>query len=109
MAITHRPDLRAYRLGLDRAQLDRLKALIEPLNQITVYRLPDGLALPGRTETGRGCARPPGVGSLVTLPMVVLNQGALQRAAINVEQTRTELANIEHKVILGGPPSAVGL
>ena len=52
IALARRPDLRAYRLGLYRAQLDWLKALVEPLNQITLCRWPDRLDLAGMRQQG---------------------------------------------------------
>ncbi len=94
----HRPDLRAHRLGLQRAQLDWLKALLEPLSQVTWRPWPNG-----GDETK---PRPPGIapsGSrtmVVTLPTAVRNRGALKRAAINIGQTRTELAHVEREVVL---------
>lgn len=37
---------------------------------------------------------------VVTLPTAVRNRGALKRAAINIGQTRTELAHVEREVVL---------
>ncbi|MFI5459394.1 MAG: TolC family protein [Isosphaerales bacterium] len=98
IALTHRPDLRAYRLGLHRAQLDWLKALVEPFNQITVRPLPDRMELVGMRQPGNAPAR--SLSMLVSLPTAIRNRGALDRATINVGQTRTELAQIERNVIL---------
>jgi outer membrane protein, heavy metal efflux system len=98
IALTHRPDLCAYRLGLHRAQLEWLKALVEPLNQITVCPLPDRLELVGVRQQEIAPAR--SLSMLVSLPTTIRNRGALDRATINVGQTRTELAGIERKVIL---------
>jgi cobalt-zinc-cadmium efflux system outer membrane protein len=97
-ALTHRPDLRAYQLGIHRAQLDWLKALIEPLTQITTYRLPDGVELAPKGQAAKAPAARSM--SLVTLPMPVFNRGKLKRSAINVDQTRTELTQLERKVRL---------
>ena len=97
-ALGHRPDLRAHRLGLQRAQLDWLKALIEPLSQITVRPWPGRLDWAGPRPAGNAPA-----GSLsvvVTLPTTIRNRGLLRRAAINVAQTRTELVKVERQVIL---------
>jgi cobalt-zinc-cadmium efflux system outer membrane protein len=97
-ALTHRADVRAYRLGLQRAQLEWLKALIEPLNQITMRAGPSDLGLLRPRQDGNAP-----VGSLeavITLPTTVRNRGILKRATINVQQTRTELANVECQVVL---------
>ena len=98
IALTHRPDLRAYRLGLHRAQLDWLKALVEPQSQITVCPLPDRLELVGMRQPVNTPAR--SLSMLVSLPTTIRNRAALDRATINVGQTRTELANVERTVIL---------
>jgi cobalt-zinc-cadmium efflux system outer membrane protein len=97
-ALMHRPDVRSYRLGLQRAQLDWLKALLEPLSQIRMRVWPDhGIwagARPGQHAPADQMS------AIVTLPASVRNCGMLRRAAINVGQTRTELAKVERLVIL---------
>jgi cobalt-zinc-cadmium efflux system outer membrane protein len=97
-ALMHRPDVRSYRLGLQRAQLDWLKALLEPLSQIRMRVWPDhqiwAEARPGQHAPADHMS------VLVTLPAGVRNRGMLKRAAINVGQTRTELAKVERQVIL---------
>jgi cobalt-zinc-cadmium efflux system outer membrane protein len=95
-AMIHRPDLRAHRMGLVRAQLDWLKALVEPLDQITLQPWPDGPdAIPPGQERSAAAWGP---SALVTLPTFVRNRGMLRRAMINVQQTRTELARVERQV-----------
>jgi len=98
IALTHRPDLRAYRLGLHRAQLDWLQALVNPQNQLSVCSLPDRLDLVGMKRQRNTPAWSLCV--LVGLPATIRKRGALDRATINVGQTRTELADVERKVIL---------
>jgi cobalt-zinc-cadmium efflux system outer membrane protein len=98
IALSRRPDVRAFRLGLYSAQVGWLKALVEPLSQITVRSGQEGANLAGPKQGGNAAAS--NLWAIITLPTTVRNQGALQRAAINVTQTRTELTNIEHKVIL---------
>jgi outer membrane protein, heavy metal efflux system len=94
----HRPDLRAYRLGLERAQLEWLKALVEPLNQIKVHPWPEPPdSLRARQPRNEQIWR---VTAIVTLPTTIRNRGVLKRAAINVAQTRTELAKVERGVVL---------
>jgi cobalt-zinc-cadmium efflux system outer membrane protein len=95
-AVIHRPDLRAHRLGLLRALLDWLKALIEPLDQIRLDLWPDrpDLVRPGHD----GNAAPRGISAVVTLPTAVRNRAMLKRATINVRQTKTELARVERQV-----------
>jgi outer membrane protein, heavy metal efflux system len=94
----HRPDLRAYRLGLQRAQLDWFKILLEPLNQIKVHPWPEPPeSLRARQPRNEQVWR---VTAFVTLPTTVRNRGVLKRATINVAQTRTELAKVERGVVL---------
>ena len=80
----HRPDLRAYRLGLHRAQLEWFKALIEPLNQLNVYPWPERLdsMRPGQARSGPRW----GVTSIVTVPAATRNRAFLKRATINVRR-----------------------
>jgi cobalt-zinc-cadmium efflux system outer membrane protein len=97
-ALMHRPDVRSYRLGLQRAQLDWLKALLEPLSQIRMRLWPDHEIWPRAQPGQRAPANQ--MTALVTLPAGVRNRGMLKRAAINVGQTRTELVKVERQVIL---------
>jgi outer membrane protein, heavy metal efflux system len=98
MALNQRPDLKAYRLGVERAQLDWLKALIEPLNEVAWRPWADPKTDAGIRRPGPG---PPGsMTALITLPTTVHNRGKLKRTAINVEQARTELAKVERTVVL---------
>jgi cobalt-zinc-cadmium efflux system outer membrane protein len=98
VALANRPDLCAYRLGLHRAQLDWWRALVEPLNQITVIPLPSRVDLAGAKRPEN--APVPSLGMLVSLPTTIRNRGMLDRATINVSQTQTQLADIERKVVL---------
>jgi outer membrane protein, heavy metal efflux system len=97
-ALDRRPDLRAYRLGLERARADWLKALVEPLSQVTLSSWPDRRDQVGPRQVGIAAAR--GMGFVVTLPAAVRNRGVLERAWINIGQTKTELAKVERDVIL---------
>jgi cobalt-zinc-cadmium efflux system outer membrane protein len=98
LALNQRPDLKAYRLGVARAQLEWLQALIEPLNQVAWRRWPDAMAGAGARQQGKA---PPGkMTALISLPTTVRNKAKLKRALINVQQARTELAKVEHEVVL---------
>lgn len=91
IAMYHRPDLRADRLGVERARADWFKALVEPLSQITFVAWPDPLR-PRQPRIG--------LAAVITLPTTTRNGGVLKKAVINVEQTRTQLAKIERDIIL---------
>jgi cobalt-zinc-cadmium efflux system outer membrane protein len=98
LALSQRPDLKAYRLGLARAHLDWLKVLIEPLNQVVWRRWPGEIVGAGARQERKA---PPGnMTALITLPTMVRNRAKLKRASINVEQSRTELAKVERAVVL---------
>jgi cobalt-zinc-cadmium efflux system outer membrane protein len=97
-ALRHRPDLLAHRLGVERAQADWLKALVEPLCQMNFspwleQRDPRG---PMQAAIAPEC----GLGVVIALPATIRNRGALKRAEINVRQARTQLAKVERDVIL---------
>ena len=92
-ALHHRPDLRAYRLGVERAQADWLKALVEPLSQITFGPWLERRDRPGPRRAGHAPAR--GLGFVITEPASIRNRGALKRAEINLKQARTQLAKVE--------------
>ncbi len=98
LALSHRPDLRAYRLGLWRAYADWLRAWVD--------EWPDFYALgpanrPGRRDADGGVgAVPRAAGLLVSLPDSGHYRGKIARARINVTQSRIELARIERQVVL---------
>ena len=98
IALSHRPDLDAYRLGLRRAALEWIKALLEPINQINVRlwrdRI-DGSVLKRDENAAIG-----GLNVVVSLPTNVRNRARLKRASINVEQGRLELLKVERQVRL---------
>jgi outer membrane protein, heavy metal efflux system len=95
-ALHQRPDLHAYRLGVARAQADWLKALVEPLCQMTFSPRLDRRDPPGQVAI----APVRGLGVVITLPTTIRNRGVLKRAEINVRQTRAQLAKLERDVIL---------
>jgi cobalt-zinc-cadmium efflux system outer membrane protein len=97
-ALIRRPDLRAYRLGLHRAQMVWLKALIEPLSQIAVRLWIDRAELLQPRQAGKFPAG--NLGVIVSLPTSIRNRGRLKRAQINVAQARLELAKVESRVTL---------
>ena len=98
LALNQRPDLKAYRLGLVRAHLEWLRALIEPLNQVAWRRWPGEMIEAGARQVRKA---PPGnMTVLFTLPTMIRNKAKLKRESINVEQSGTELAKVERAVVL---------
>jgi outer membrane protein, heavy metal efflux system len=98
LAIRERPDLRAYRFGLLRAELDWLRALLAPLSQITIRPWVLGPKAEGPDLGGKEAGW--SLGAWITLPTSTRNRGTLKRAAINVAQTRTQIAALERGVAL---------
>jgi cobalt-zinc-cadmium efflux system outer membrane protein len=98
LALRHRPDLRAYRLGLWRAQAEWLRSWVE--------QWPDFYALAGPDRRGRpvagkeAIALPWASGLLVSFPDSGQHRGKVARAQINFAQSRIELARVERQVVL---------
>jgi len=98
LALRNRPDLRAYRLGLWRAQAEWLRAWVEQLPDFYVLAGPDRR---GRPVAGKeGIALPWALGLLVSFPDSGQHRGKVARAQINVTQSRIELARVERQVVL---------
>jgi cobalt-zinc-cadmium efflux system outer membrane protein len=98
LAQIHRPDLRAYRLGLQRAWAEWLRAWVEQWPDLYVVARPNR---PGRPDVGRGAdVRLRESGLLVSLPDRDHYRGRIARAQINVAQSRIELERAERRVAL---------
>ena len=100
MAIQGRPDLNAFRLGVHRAQADFQLARANRLENIYVlyqpYTFQDNAHQP---PSSRGkSATSWALGVTVPMPIFDRNQGNIRRAALNVDQTRVELAALEQEV-----------
>lgn len=95
-ALASRPDLIAYRLGVQRAsaevQLARKNAFQD------VYLLYQPYTLQDNTPIGTKSAHSWAVGLTVPLPIANRNQGNIQRARLNVAQTQTEMAALERTI-----------
>jgi cobalt-zinc-cadmium efflux system outer membrane protein len=96
VAMTSRPDLASYRLGLERAQADA--RLARANRNSDVFLLYQPYTFQDNAPFGQKSAHSWAVGATVMLPMFNRNQGNIQRTAMNVAQTRVELASLERKV-----------
>ena len=96
MAIANRPDLMAYRLGVQRAQADVSLARAEATPDVFVLYTP--WSLRNNTPTGGQDATSWSLGVMGSVPLFNRNQGNIRRAAINVAQTRIEQAGIERQI-----------
>ena len=97
LAMASRPDLAAHRLGVRRAEADVGLAVANRYPDVYVlyqpYTFQDDRYLMGKNATSWGAG--------VSVPLAIFNrnQGNIQRAKLNVSQTRTERANLEQQVI----------
>ncbi|MEJ7639870.1 MAG: TolC family protein [Singulisphaera sp.] len=95
IALAERPDLIAYRLGLHRAEANVRLARAERFSDIFVlvqpYTFQDNAPFDRKSRIR-------GPGRVSPLPIYDRNQGNIERARINVVQTRTELASLEQQV-----------
>jgi cobalt-zinc-cadmium efflux system outer membrane protein len=98
MALRDRPDLRAYRLGLQRARADLILRWVEQMPEILWLSSLDRRAAIGPARDGP--AIPGKLGLLIRVPDGDGGRARVSRARINIAQTETELAAEEQKVIL---------
>ncbi len=96
LAQANRPDLMAYRLGIQRAQSDVNLARAEAFPDVFVLYTPFGLR--NNTPTGGQDATSWSLGVMASVPLFNRNQGNIRRAQINVSQTTIELAGIQRQI-----------
>ena len=97
LALASRSDLCAYRLGVRRAEADVKLAKAERLSD--VYLLYQPYTFQDNSPMGLKSAHSWALGLSVPMPVYNRNQGNIQRAGINVAQSKTELAALERRVI----------
>ena len=94
IAHSRRPDLIAYRLGVQRAISDVRLAEAEKTGDVfalyTPYNYQDNHAI------GSGSVSNWSLALFGTAPIFNRNQGNIRRAQLNVQQTRSELQTLEH-------------
>jgi cobalt-zinc-cadmium efflux system outer membrane protein len=97
MALSSRPDITSYRLGISRAQADvRLaKANILP----DVYLLYQPYTFQDNTYQGLKSPTSWAVGLTVPMPVYNRNQGVIQRSKLNVTQTMIQTTALEQSVL----------
>ena len=96
LAQANRPDLVAYRLGVQRAGADVKLSRANRLPDI--YMLYQPLTYQDLTPFGAGASRSWAAGATVVLPIFDRNQGNIRRAEVNVDQTRLEMQALERRV-----------
>jgi cobalt-zinc-cadmium efflux system outer membrane protein len=95
VALTVRPDLEAYRLGIRRAQSEVELAKRERIADVFVLYTPWAL----QENAGAQSANSWSLGALVTLPVFNRNQGNIARAQTTVTQVEIELQGRERQVV----------
>ena len=97
IALVNRPDVVAYRLGVERAKSD---VKLQFANRFQdVYVLAQPYTLQDNTPYGLKSATSWALGVTIPLPLYNRNQGNIQRAKLNVSQTQVELSSIERQVL----------
>jgi len=97
IALTMRPDIVSFRLGIKRAEADVKLALANRFSDIYVlyqpYTFQNNQPFGGKSTTSWA------LGVTVPLPIYNRNQGGIQRAKLNVTQTQIQLATIERQTL----------
>lgn len=96
IALQVRPDLTAFRLGVDRARASVQLAQAERIEDVFLFYTPYSFTNNG--PMGRQSATSWGAGVLVPLPIFNRNQGNIARARLNVGQVQIELEGAERQV-----------
>jgi cobalt-zinc-cadmium efflux system outer membrane protein len=96
-ALNCRPDLAAYRMGLQRAMADVKLARANRFSDI--YLLYQPFTFQNNTPFEKLSATSWAVGLTVPLPVHNRNQGMIERARLNVSQTQVELLGLERQVV----------
>jgi cobalt-zinc-cadmium efflux system outer membrane protein len=97
IALAVRPDLVAYRLGVQRAEADVRLARANRLTDIYVLYQP--YTFQDNSPFGLKSPTSWALGVTVPLPVYNRNQGGILRAKLNVTQTQIELATLERQTI----------
>ena len=97
MALDGRPDVVAYRLGIQRAEAEVRLAEANRLSD--VYLLYQPYTFQNNAPTLKKSATSWALGVTVPLPVYNRNQGNIQRVRYNVTQSQVELAEREQEVV----------
>jgi cobalt-zinc-cadmium efflux system outer membrane protein len=98
IALESRPDVISYRLGVTRALADVRLARANRYSDVFVLWQP--YTWQDNTPFGLKSQVSWSLGVTVPLPVFNRNQGGIQRAVLNVDQTKTELADVERQALI---------
>ena len=96
MALTNRPDVVSYRLGLQAAEAGLHLAIANRYQDAYVLYQP--YTFQDNAPIGKQSATSWALGLTVPMPLYNRNQGNIERARINIQQSKIELASIERRV-----------
>ncbi|WP_237170535.1 TolC family protein [Paludisphaera borealis] len=96
MACANRPDVVSYRLGLQAAEAGLRLAMANRYQDAYVLYQP--YTFQDNSPFGKKSGTAWALGVTVPLPVYNRNQGNIERARINIQQSKIELANIERRV-----------
>lgn len=96
LAYNSRPDLQAFRMGVERANEDVRLAVANRFSD--VYLLYQPYTMQDNRPAGLPPAHSWAIGVTVPLPIFNRNQGNIARARFNVDQTRLEVQAVEQRV-----------
>jgi cobalt-zinc-cadmium efflux system outer membrane protein len=96
MAVSRRPDINAYRLGVQRAESD--VRLAEAEKTADVFALYTPYNYQNNHPIGDNSVSNWSLALFGSIPLFNRNQGNIRRAQLNVSQTRSELGTIEHHI-----------
>jgi outer membrane protein, heavy metal efflux system len=96
VALTCRPDVVSYRLGITRADAELGLAKANRLSD--VYLLYQPYTFQNNAYLGKSSAHSWAIGVTVPLPVFDRNQGNIEKARVNIHQSRIELAEREQAV-----------
>ncbi len=97
LALQSRPDLTAYRLGLNRAQADLRREAAESIDNVFLFYTP--FTANDYSPLGKQSASGWGLGVLFPVPFFDRNQGDIARACANVTQTQLEGEGLERRIV----------
>ena len=96
LAYNSRPDLQAFRIGIERATQDVGLARANRFSD--VYLLYQPYTMQNNSPAGLPSAHSWAIGVTVPLPIFNRNQGNIARARLNVDQVRLEVQTVERRV-----------
>ncbi|WP_158633626.1 TolC family protein [Tautonia sociabilis] len=99
MALTTRPDLAAFRLGVERARAEVRLAEANRFQDVFLLYQPYTYQDPINPLGSNGSHTSWAIGLTIPLPIYDRNQGNIRRARHTVDQTKLQLADLERQVV----------